>query len=164
MEHPHYPVPSPVGALFVMPCPPRADARAVLSTLKATGVSHIVSMLPVDESEALGLANEPEICADLGLGFLSFPIKDYGLPELAPFAAFIQEIAELLTSGAHVAVHCKAGIGRSGMVAASTLVVLGAMPQSARETVSLARGVPIPDTEEQGKVISGIVAQLAADS
>lgn len=164
MSHQHYPVPTPAGALSVMPCPPGADARDVLSALKTMGVSHIVSMLPMDEAEALGVADEAEICADLGLGFLSYPIKDYGLPEIAPFTAFIQQIAALLTGNAHVAVHCQAGIGRSGMVAASALVALGALPQSARETVSAARGVPIPDTEEQGTVISEIVARLPANS
>ncbi len=164
MDHQHYLVPTPSGTLYLMPCPLASQTQQILSGLKDKGVSHIVSMLPADEASELGVEDEADHCRELGLVFLNFPIKDFGLPEMAAFATFVQQIAKLLTTNAHVAVHCKAGIGRSGMVAASTLVALGHSAQLARETVSKARGCPIPDTAEQGRVISEIVARLTANS
>jgi protein-tyrosine phosphatase len=59
-----------------------------------------------------------------------------------------------LQGGQNVAVHCRAGIGRSGMVAACSLVALGLAAPLAQAEVSKARGVAIPDTVEQGVFIS----------
>ncbi len=46
-------------------------------------------------------------------------------------------------------IHCRAGIGRSGMLAACVLVKAGLDPEAALQRVSEARGCPVPDTEEQ---------------
>jgi protein-tyrosine phosphatase len=54
-----------------------------------------------------------------------------------------------LVSGAAVAVHCRAGIGRSGLVAAGLLVAQGRSPAEAFTAVSNARGVRVPDTPDQ---------------
>lgn len=56
-------------------------------------------------------------------------------------------------NGRNVAVHCRAGIGRSGMVTAATLIALGYETSNAVEIVSASRGVSIPDTVEQGGFI-----------
>jgi protein-tyrosine phosphatase len=46
-------------------------------------------------------------------------------------------------------VHCRAGIGRSGIAAAAVLVSLGHEPRDVFAMVSKARGVSVPDTDEQ---------------
>ncbi len=52
-------------------------------------------------------------------------------------------------TGKKVAVHCRQGIGRSGLIAASLLVVSGMNPESAFRQVSVARGLPTRETAEQ---------------
>jgi protein-tyrosine phosphatase len=100
------------------------------------------------------LADECSACAHVGIEFLSSPTKDFGLPEVLVFDALVQKIAGMLEDGRHVAVHCRAGIGRSGMVTAATLMALGLDVGTAISQVAQARGVPIPDTVEQGKFIA----------
>jgi protein-tyrosine phosphatase len=48
-----------------------------------------------------------------------------------------------------VVVHCRHGIGRSGMAAACVLVLNGLEPATAIARVSLARGIPIPEIRPQ---------------
>ena len=49
-------------------------------------------------------------------------------------------------------VHCRQGIGRSGLVAACLLVRKGISPGAAVEMVSAARGVSVPETTEQTRL------------
>ncbi len=137
-----------------MPCPPSESLREVVSDLGAAGVSTVVSLLPDEEAEELGVAEEAAVCAAHGLGHMSYPIVDYGLPDYATFRDLIHEIADVLAANGKVAVHCKAGIGRSGMVAACVLVLTGQPALKARSIVSSARGTQTPDTVEQGKFIA----------
>jgi protein-tyrosine phosphatase len=46
-------------------------------------------------------------------------------------------------------VHCRAGIGRSSLIAACVLVLLGLAPAMAFDRIGKARGLKVPDTEGQ---------------
>jgi protein-tyrosine phosphatase len=48
-----------------------------------------------------------------------------------------------------VAVHCYGGIGRSPLVAAAVLVRSGRSAQAAWQLVGRARGLRVPDTDDQ---------------
>lgn len=160
MVHPRFDVPCCLGALSIMPCPPSESLVAVITDLKRAGVSVILSMLPEDEAQELGVMDEAAVCAAQGITFLSHPIQDYGLPQMAEFADMILRVKEHLTRGDHVNVHCKAGIGRSGLVAACVLVSGGEKPAQARQTVSVSRGTSTPDTVEQGAYIEAFAKYL----
>jgi protein-tyrosine phosphatase len=144
------------GRLWIMPCPQGGTLEASMREFKARGVDTIVSLLPAPEMAELGVLREPKLCAEHGLGFLSHPIVDFGLPEETSFALLITDIAALVRAGHGVAVHCRAGIGRSGMTTAGTLIALGFHSQDAVAQVTAARGVAIPDTVEQGTFIAGL--------
>lgn len=137
------------GALWIMPHPPAERLGGTLGELRQKGIGRILSLLPEAEEAALGMAAEPATCAAEGLTFSRFPIEDFQLPKPGPFAALVSELAHDLRQGAEVVLHCRAGIGRSGLLAACTLVALGAAPSAAIARVSAARGTEIPDTEEQ---------------
>lgn len=142
------------GSLFIMPCPSGDHLSHDIDVYRTRGVDTVVSMLAQDEAAQLGLADECSACACVGIKFLSSPIKDFGLPEVLVFDALVQKIAGMLRDGRHIAVHCRAGIGRSGMVTAATLIAMGLECGTAISQVTQARGVPIPDTVEQGKFIA----------
>lgn len=134
----------------------------MVADLKAAGVSVVLSMLPADEAQELGVTQEAALCGAQGITFLSHPIVDYGLPQMGTFVDMIQQIKDHLKDGAHVIVHCKAGIGRSGMVAACVLVAFGETPTSAQKIVSVSRGTAIPDTVEQGAYIAAFAQHVKA--
>ncbi len=107
-------------------------------------------MLESEEASQLGLASEGEAAARSGVRFLSLPTPDRGVPDsLAEVQRLLREVVGELGAGRSVAVHCRQGIGRSGLIAIGALIVSGVDLDEAIETVSAARGLPVPETESQ---------------
>ncbi|WP_299025736.1 hypothetical protein [uncultured Sulfitobacter sp.] len=120
-----------------------------IALLPASGIDIVVSMLEPAEAAEIGLATQANACASLGLTYLTHPIRDMHLPDPAPFAAFANNIAERLRGGAHIAVHCYASIGRSGLLACTVLGHFGYSSHTALAHVSKMRDQPVPDTTAQ---------------
>jgi protein-tyrosine phosphatase len=110
----------------------------------------IVSALTPTETEELGLLEEAECCHTNGIRFLSFPIEDRSVPSSSSsFSELLDSLKASLGEGKAVGVHCRAGIGRSSLIAAALLMQYGLSPEGAFLTVQEARGCPVPDTVEQ---------------
>lgn len=125
-----------------------------MKRLRQGGIDTVVSLLEPDEADLLGLAHEEAACAEAGLHFLSYPIPDRNVPaDLAAFRAFIDGLARRIAEGEHVGVHCRGCIGRSSIVSACVLMHLGWRAQAALIAITHARGLPVPDTEEQERWI-----------
>jgi len=98
----------------------------------------------------LGCKREGDLCKAGGIEFRSFPIRDRGVPESRQGVFQIASaIARSVIAGDSVAVHCRAGIGRSSLVAACALICLGIEPGDALAMIERARGLCVPDTDEQ---------------
>lgn len=94
-----------------------------IKSLKGAGVDALVCALTPAESEELGLSAEDSACRSCGIEFISFPIEDRSVPASASdFGGLITRLHFLLSTGKHLAIHCRAGIGRSSLIAASLLV------------------------------------------
>jgi len=114
------------------------------------GVQTVVSLLEPNEVRELDLADEESLCLAANLKYVSFPIPDRGVPSnVVEFARLVLEIEQRLRSGESVAVHCRAGIGRSGLLGACILDAFGVDPIAAFGMLSRARGVTVPDTDAQ---------------
>lgn len=68
----------------------------------------------------------------------------------------------VLSSGKNVLVHCRQGIGRTGLVAACLPINKGLEPEAAVDLLSKVRGVPIPETQEQRCWIDKYAAKVGA--
>jgi protein-tyrosine phosphatase len=118
--------------------------------LQRAGVDVVVSALTASENEELGLVDERQCCQSSVVEFLSFPIEDRSVPSsFSEFKGLIRRVVEYLRSGKAVAVHCRAGIGRSSMIVVTALIQNGFSAESAFHAVEEARGCPVPDTPEQ---------------
>jgi len=151
------------GQLAIVPRPRGGDwlADEVLN-LKDQGFDILLSLLTEAESQELGLAREADLSRTNALKYFSFPIPDLGVPDSAPKAQqFVSELHRALMTGKKVAVHCRQGIGRSGLIAASLLVVSGMNPESAFRQVSVARGLPTPETAEQANWVLQLAREFA---
>src|SRR5215469_7898398 len=94
--------------------------------LRNGGIDTLVSLLEEDEAAQLGLANERQAAERLGIGFVSFPIPDRGVPgSMESALSVIGQIDRQLEAGRNVAVHCRQGVGRSGLIAAGVLIMSG---------------------------------------
>jgi protein-tyrosine phosphatase len=136
-------------ALMQRPTAGSGLAREI-SLLAAQRVDVVVSLLEQNEASELGLSDEEAVCTGHGIDFLAFPIADRGVPNNLPaFSSLVELLARLLSEGKGVVVHCRAGIGRSGLVAACVLLRFGVAPEEVFAIVSEARGLRVPDTDEQ---------------
>jgi protein-tyrosine phosphatase len=129
-----------------------------LATVKAAGIDTVVSLLEPAEAVKAGLSAQSEACAALGLTFLNHPIRDMHLPVPDAFTAFATDIATRLQDGAHVAVHCFASIGRTGMLTCTVLGHFGYDAETAQAHVSKMRGALVPDTPQQTRFIKQIMS------
>jgi protein-tyrosine phosphatase len=138
-------------SLGIMPRPRAGDwLEDEVSSWRKSGIRTVVSLLEVHEVAELGLGEEPRLCASQGIEFVSFPISDRGVP--TSYGALNQLVLPLVpkVKGGHmVAVHCRAGIGRSAVVAAGILQRSGVPYPQVFPALSRARGVAVPDTDAQ---------------
>jgi protein-tyrosine phosphatase len=131
--------------------------------LRRAGIDIIVSLLEEDEAAQLYLFSEAKTVEANGLRFISFPIPDRGVPASTLAAVSLMgSITRALEEGKNVAVHCRQGIGRSGLIAAGVLITSGLSPEQAIEVVSSARGIAIPETSEQRQWAKLLPAGLPA--
>ena len=98
----------------------------------------------------LGLVDEEFHCTQQQITYVSFPIWDRQTPPLTEntFVTFHQ-LAHLVEQGKTVVIHCRMGIGRAALVAASVLALCGVSSEAAFGAIAAARGCSVPDTVEQ---------------
>jgi protein-tyrosine phosphatase len=117
---------------------------------KDAGLDVVVSLLMPDEATELDLEQEAQACTNHAIEFLSFGIPDRGVPaSRRETAELLKRIDGSLAAGRSVAIHCRQGIGRSGLIAASLLILWGTNPSDAITQISRVRGCEIPETAEQ---------------
>jgi len=130
---------------------------------RRAAVGTVLSLLTWDEEQSLELNHEAEALRTQGMDFLSLPIPDRQVPgSETEVAAILEKINAKLSSGGNVVIHCRQGVGRSGLVAACLLITRGFDSRAAVEKVGAARGVPVPETREQRQWIDHYAATLAS--
>ncbi len=139
------------GFLAVMPKPTTGEwIEEEFANISAFGIHQVVSLMELDEAADFDLQDESQLCQANGMRFVSFPICDRGLPSsLNDFARFTYQLFREIEAGTNSVVHCLAGIGRSGIVSGAVLVHSGMDAEDAFEQISRARGLRVPDTEQQ---------------
>jgi protein-tyrosine phosphatase len=146
-----YQIPLPTAGQLSTMARPRGDdwLDDEMVGLREAGVDVLVSLQSDVERRELGLLDEGPAAQRAGIVFHHFPVPDFGVPERAEFEPLLTALVADVSAGRHVAVHCRGGVGRSSVVAAAILVRLGVEPEQAWEAISTARGVPVPETDEQ---------------
>jgi protein-tyrosine phosphatase len=129
----------------------------------AEGVDTVVSLLEAGEEQELNLKEERIEAEAHGMNFQSFPIPDRQVPSSPrEFAATLQQIQRDLVTGKNVVLHCRQGVGRTGLVAACLLLLAGYKPVPAVALLSEARGVPVPETQDQRLWLDSYAERIAA--
>ena len=100
------------------------NGQAKLHSLQQAGITHFIDLT---SSEDPVWAYE----APLGAVCLRHPIADFGIPSEIEMQAILKSIQDALNDDGKVYVHCRAGIGRTGTVAATWLVSQGLNGQDA---------------------------------
>jgi protein-tyrosine phosphatase len=133
-----------------------------MASWKAHGIATVFSVLTPEEETILELTKESREAQSHGLHFLRFPIPDRQVPTSTSELAKALEPLELdLRGGRSAVIHCRQGVGRSGLISACLLMNQGITPQTAVDRISAARGVSIPETAEQRTWIDYYAGTLA---
>ena len=145
-----FPVDWPGSGRLAVVSRPDADALAAeMAELSRAGYDTLVSLLSGPEAVQLGLRHEREAALAAGLRFEWHPVNDFGVPSGQCFRDAVGELHAHYRSGGAIAAHCRGSIGRSPLLIASLLVLDGAPPREAWRLVATARGIPVPETDEQ---------------
>ncbi|HCJ30468.1 MAG TPA: protein phosphatase [Pseudomonas sp.] len=118
------------GALIFTPCPGTrgTDVAGALATLQAAGACAVVTLMPTSELADNEADTLPELCAAHGLEWFQLPVPDEQNPGEAfdaQWARHRPRVLALLDEGRRVAIHCKGGSGRTGLIAARILIERG---------------------------------------
>ena len=128
----------------------------------ASGINAVVSLLETEEVSDLGLQRERALCEQHGIDFLSFPIMDRGVPaSMRKTKALAETLLGRIARGQAVAIHCRAGIGRSSIIAGSVLALDGMSAIDALAAIATARRTPVPDTDAQRAWLEDFEAMVA---
>ncbi len=132
------------GRIGMMACPGTGgpSLEADLATIRDWGARVVVSLIEAREFEALGVTDLGAHVEALGLDWYSLPLADMAAPDdhfEAAWKCLGAKLLETLSGGGSILLHCRGGLGRTGMIAARLLVELGRTPDTAIAIVRAAR-------------------------
>ncbi len=134
---------SPAGLLFT-PCPGTKGTSLpeALATLKQAGADALITLMPAAELATHQAQALAESCETAELAWFHCPIEDDHAPK-ADFATAWQSagpmVHQLLDEGKTVAIHCKGGSGRTGLMAAQILLERGQSKAAVKSAVQALR-------------------------
>ncbi len=111
-----------------------------LPLLHRAGIGAVVSLLNIPSDAA--------VYRSAGFGYLLLPVPDGAAPSVAQFVEFLRFLPEQRKLGMKTAVHCAAGLGRTGTVLAGYLIANGASPEAAIKGIRAVRRGAIETTEQ----------------
>ena len=137
--------------LWMMPAP--SFLRGLGNTIKYCAdleIRHLLSTVEPHEVSALELEGLSAACSANDIKLLNFPMVDRQPPQsLEAFLRMSSDLHRHLVNGESVGIHCKSGIGRSGMHICALLGKLGFGFEEALRLIEIRRGLAAPNTSEQ---------------
>lgn len=145
-------VPGISGAIGISSCPGMKTLSTVdvyeermssdLESIRKWGASVVLTLVELRELALLGVSDLPDRALSMSLLWLHLPIRNMGLPDEMfeeSWRWIGPRLQMLLRDGQRILIHCREGVGRSGIVAARLLIESGIDHTSAMKAVRKAR-------------------------
>ncbi len=115
------------------------------------GATTLVSLMEEHEFPKLGVSGLGETAEAAGLEWHLLPIRDVHVPDerferLWAYAGHV--LRSRLRSGERIVLHCRGGLGRTGMIAARLAIECGSVPEEALRRVREARAKTVEPGQE----------------
>lgn len=153
-------IPDSSGLIGMSTCPGTQESgmAADLDLIGAWGATAVVTLLEMHELDQLGITHLPGETRSRGMQWHHLPIGDMRVPDyrfrlLWPLLS--EHLAEIVMRNGKVLIHCRSGLGRSGMVAALFLQKLKIAPMDAVKRVREARPGTIETRSQLQFVLGG---------
>ena len=144
------------GKLFVSPMPygPYDTANQLLRTYRRARIKAVIPLVTEDEIAKKAKRNLFKAYTREGIEILHYPVPDLTSPKREDVLAAVAALEEhLCVAGTNVAVHCNAGIGRTGVIVSCVVQRLMHLPV---EEISdyLRQYMMIDMTDEQRRFVA----------
>ena len=162
-------VPIPGGGILGMTIAPGKKGASVMgddwdrdlftdiAAIKAWGATLVISLIENHEFDSLSIQGLPTELKNSELQWLHLPIKDVSVPNAQFEKQWSESVASIyrcLDQGEKVLVHCRGGLGRTGLIVARLLMAYGASADEAIKQVRAARKGAIETKEQEAYVQS----------
>ena len=133
------------------------DLDADLKAVQQFGAAALVTLMEADELADVGIPPDRLWGSALayGLEWHRLPIQDVSTPDAYFENLWVYSglrLRKLLSRGRNIVIHCRGGLGRTGMIAARLLVELGLPPDEAIHRVRAARAGAIETHAQENYV------------
>ncbi len=128
------------------------DLRAVADW----GAGALVTLMEAHELEQLGVLEIGLRAKSMGMEWFHLPIRDVSIPDATFEAAWEtagHALREQLKDGQGIVIHCRGGLGRTGLIAARLLIELGELPSKALDKVRAARPGAVETWQQEEYVL-----------
>jgi len=139
-----------------MTSPWERDLERDLKAIVEWGANAVVTLMEAHEIIQLGVPDLGNRCEALGLAWFHLPIKDVSIPDAA-FESSWKTVGHMLRKELKqrrgIVIHCRGGLGRTGLVAARLLIELGEQPDHALQRVRLVRPGAVETRQQEEYVL-----------
>lgn len=147
------PVPGTAGTMWL--CGKHLIGPDPVATIDELGVDTVVCLSQQHELVER-YPHYVEWLAEAGEHAIWHPVPDLHAPPLAEAEHLVDEILRRLDLGHTILVHCGAGIGRAGTIAAAVLIRRGVTLERALETVASSRPLGGPEAGAQTDLLRAL--------
>ncbi len=154
-----------IGMTF---CPGKKDPGAMtgawdrdldtdLLAIRDWGASLLVTLVEDHELELLGVPDLGQRARGNGMDWLHLPIVDVSVPSTRfedDWPVYAGDMVTRLQGGESLVLHCRGGLGRTGLVAARLLIELGSDPGEAIRRVRERRPGAVETSEQESHVLA----------
>ena len=164
----YVPVPNVTGKIGLTFCPGKRceglyggtwdrDLAKDLAVIESQGGKVLVTLMEQHEFTILSVPEFPRVLADSSIEWLHLPILDMNVPDDKfehQWSMVSPRLHARLAEGDTIVIHCRGGLGRTGLIAARMLVEAGLTPVDAVAVVRSAREHSIETYAQEHYVLS----------
>jgi ADP-ribosyl-[dinitrogen reductase] hydrolase len=167
-------IPGVPGTIGITLCPGKVQSGAVsgswerdlridMQVVKSWGATAWLNLLTITEMLDLKVEDLEEAVKRSGIRYYRLPIEDGDIPDATfekSWETVGNQLREELLRGGKILIHCKGGLGRSGMIAARLIVELGSTtPEEAIRRTRASRPGAIETRAQEQHVLAAKVCR-----